>query len=191
MMDKFTEMIALYLEDALPEPDALALEEHLADCETCLAEFEALTRIDQLLLAAPMVEPPANFVPNFEARLNRHLNRRRTLIGVGVLGLLTTVLVGIGLWAVAATGLPWINVLSGSNLLGSLARIAELTLPALSPFFKVAGLSMRAMLQVVKHPAFWGYVSLGVGIISFWAQLLRRFRMAAQPVVNSSPYRIA
>lgn len=189
MMDKFTEMIALYLEDALPDDDALALEDHLADCETCLAEFEALTRLDHLLVSAPMVEPPANFAANFDARLNRHLNRRRTLIGVAVIGVFTTALMGVGLWTVAASGLSFLNIFSGVDALAGVIRIIEITLSALTPFFKVAGLSMRAMLQVVRHPAFWGYVSLGVGVISFWAQMLRRMRPAAQPVVNIGSYR--
>ncbi len=189
MMDKFTEMIALYLEEALPDDDAAALEDHMAGCETCLAELETLTRLEQLLAGAPLVDPPVNFTATFEVRLNRRLNRRRTLIGVAVIGVLTTALLGVGLWTVAASGLSFLNLFSGVNVLTGAIRIIEITLPALTPFFKVAGLSIRAILQAVRHPVFWGYILLGVGIISFWAQLLRRMQPAAQPAVNRSPYR--
>ena len=50
-----------------------ALLAHTAGCATCLAEWQAIQKLDTLLATAPMVSPPAGFTERVLARLPHSL----------------------------------------------------------------------------------------------------------------------
>lgn len=58
----------------LPDDEAIGLEQHLAACEECLHELEAMRQLDQLTLLHPMVEPNANLVAQSRMRLDEALD---------------------------------------------------------------------------------------------------------------------
>lgn len=181
-MDKFTEKLPQYLEDGLTEIETIELERHLAECAVCQAEFDALTRFDRLLEAAPMAAPPPNFVPMVEAKLARRLHRRRTMLGMLVIGSVLAVIAAILTWGVLASGAElwqwaatddfgrvWFDVLNSIIAVGAVIG-------------KIAAVLFDALVKLMRHPALWGYVSVGVGLVWLWVQLFRWTNFAHQPV---------
>ena len=187
-MDKFTEKLPQYLEDGLTEAETIELEAHLADCAVCQAEFDALTRFDRLLASAPMAAPAPNFVAVFETKLERRLNRRRTLLGVLVIGSLLTAFSAVLAWGVFVSGAELWQWLSA----GSLWRVGfdifnGLVVVGIT-IGKIAAITFDALAKLMRHPALWGYVSVGVGLVWLWVQLFRWTNFARQPVaVRSQP----
>ncbi len=181
-MDKYTAKIAMYMEDMLPDKERLELEAHLVNCPVCQAEHAALKQIDQLLMNAPMAVPPVDFVAQVEMRLERRANRRRTMAGAAIIGAALLLLAGLLVWLAANSGLTMLAWPDAANLLGAAVDGLTALLVAGGVFFKMATLVISAMLQVVRHPAFWGYIALAVGVISLWTQLLRRISFAQQTI---------
>lgn len=184
-MDKFIAKLPQYLEDGLSESESIELETHLANCSACQAEFDALTCFDHLLASAPVVAPPTNFVHSVEVRLERRLHRRRTLTGALVIssllmGISVIVLSGVFgsgsvLWQILGNGKTWtalVDVLGGIAVLGSVA-------------FNIGQTVVRIIVDLVRYPAFWGYMMFAIGTLWLWVQLLRRTQMARQPVYVS------
>ena len=81
-LDEATEMncegardsIILAAYGELPDEQAVGLEQHLAACEECLQELEAMRQMDALTLLHPMVEPDANLVAQSRMRLDEALD---------------------------------------------------------------------------------------------------------------------
>jgi hypothetical protein len=58
----------------LPDEDAVGLEQHLALCEACFEELEAIRQLDQLTALHPLVEPDPNLVAQSRMRLDEALD---------------------------------------------------------------------------------------------------------------------
>ena len=181
-MDKFTEKLPKYLEDALTESEVIELETHLVDCPICQAEFDALTRFDQLLAKAPMIAPSSNFVPAFEARLERRLNRRLTLTGLLVFGILLTAFIGVSAWNLFNSGALMGQWIGFSSLWNVSADILSGALAVGVTIGKIAAVIFEALAKLLRHPALWGYVSVSVGLVWLWVQLFRRVELTRQTV---------
>jgi hypothetical protein len=94
--DLAQEDIVLAVYGELPDERGHQLEQHLAQCEGCRQEMEAVTALHKALSAAPVVEPSANLLARTRLRLDealdgipqasffRHLSQRFRR-GVGVL----------------------------------------------------------------------------------------------------------
>lgn len=179
-MDEFTDKIMLYIDDELSEAEATAFEAHMMSCGACQAEFEALTQIDTLFTRAPMVAPPPNFVSRVEVRLEQRLNRRRTIAGVAVMSFILLSMVGLGAWYIAGTAsLGSLN----TGLLVQMAGFFEPTLGAVATLLKVVPLAFKGLFNLTRLPILWGYVAVSVGMVSLWAQILRRANFVQQPVI--------
>ncbi len=180
-MDKFTEKLPQYLEDELTPAETVELESHLAECAVCQAEFDALTHFDHLLASAPMAAPSSAFVATFETKLERRLHRRRTVTGVLLMGVLLTTFTGMLMWnAFGLSAELWQWIKSGSlwkvwfDVLNSLVFVG-ITVG------KIAAVMFDALIKLMQHPALWGYVSVGVGLVWLWVQLLRWTTFMRQP----------
>ncbi len=181
-MNHYTDLLIPYLDGELTAEEAAEVEAHLSQCAHCRAEQEALLSVDRLLSAAPMVAPPAHFVPRFQARLERRLHRRRAWLGVTVIGLALALAAGLLAWSAADSGLALWRMLTTSPLPGRFAATLPATLNGLAALFKISLLAMEGMMQAVRHPVFWGWMSISAGVISLWVQLVRRWMFAPQPV---------
>jgi anti-sigma factor RsiW len=53
------ERLSAFLDDELPEADALEVTRHLASCERCVAELEDLRSARALVRGLPNLDPPA------------------------------------------------------------------------------------------------------------------------------------
>ncbi|MFQ5575601.1 MAG: zf-HC2 domain-containing protein [Anaerolineae bacterium] len=182
-MDKYTEKIPLYLDNALSTAEAAEFETHLAACSACRTEHAALLRVEQMLAAAPVIAPPPDFAARFDIRLERRLSRRRTWIGATVISLVLTLAAGLLLWSVADYGLLLWGWLNSVNLLAGTLHLARSLSAVAGAVVEVGWLVIKAMLQLTRHPAFWGIAILTGGLVSLWVQMLRRLNVAYRPVV--------
>ena len=65
-------ILAAYNE--LPDEDAVGLEQHLAGCEACLAELNAIRDLDGVFAYYPVTEPDPNLVAQSRMRLDEALD---------------------------------------------------------------------------------------------------------------------
>jgi len=97
----------------LPDELAVGLEQHLASCEECLHELEAMRAMDQLVALHPMVEPDPNLVAQSRMRLDEALD------AIPQHGFLTRLRADASAWMGHLTGAPALaTLLLGVGFLG-------------------------------------------------------------------------
>lgn len=83
---EYTVMMSLALDGLLDDGDRRSLEEHVATCAVCQAEWQAMQAVSSLFAGADMVGPPLGFALRVERSLAaRERKRRRTLGSMAVL----------------------------------------------------------------------------------------------------------
>ncbi len=172
-MNNDTDKLLRYIDSELSKAEMLEVETRLKTDEAYQAEHLALKRIDQLLLEAPVVETSADFVARFETRLEQRLKRRRNLIGASMISLVLALATGLLFWTFAASGLSLLSWLNGVNVLGYIIDLLQGALMSVGIVFRVVTLVTETVFQLIKHPIFWGYMLLVVGLVSLWAQVLK------------------
>lgn len=85
-------MMSARLDNRLGEAGVLLLDEHMALCDSCLADWRALTALDRLLGTAPMMTAPTHLRLQVMARLDRRGQARQALVGSLTLALGTVAL---------------------------------------------------------------------------------------------------
>ncbi len=90
--EQASEMMSARLDGCLDRGDVSLLEEHLAGCRVCQAEWHRLQALDNLLVSAPMMHAPARLQALVSARLSRREQVHRAVIGGAVLALGTATL---------------------------------------------------------------------------------------------------
>jgi len=129
-----------------------------------------------------MAAPSADFAARVEMRLSHRLNRRKTIAQAAIAGAIVLLFAGLLVWLTTNSGITMPLWPGNANWLSALTDGLTALLVAGGVFFKMATLVLGAMLQVFRHPAFWGYIALAVGVISLWTQLLRRITFAQQTI---------
>lgn len=166
----------------LPRPSNLNELDELDELDEALDLN--LQYIDHLLSSAPMVSPPPDFVSRFEVRLEQRINRRRTRLGIIVIGFLLTLAAGLMLWTVAPPGLAFFNTLLNTEVVNALlagtVNALQSVAASLSVLLRWGLLLAEGSQQIMRHPAFWGFASLSLGTVWLWAQVLRRFSLNQQ-----------
>ncbi len=162
------------LDGVLAPVGALELEQHLALCPQCYAEWDGLQQVDRLLLAAAMAPAPAGLSQRVLAKLDLPSSRRvfGMLFALSASSLLALLLVAVpagvallGLWTVYNEParftelLIWLNQLLGVS--GSLLGAAWITLRLF--FAEIAGNPVALVWTLAAG------VAVGV-----WAHLLRQ-----------------
>ena len=173
-MDDRLEKLIQYLDGDLPETEAAELAARLQHDKALQAGHVALQRVERLLAAAPMIAPPPDFMARFEARLERRLARRRNFIGAAVISLVVVLAAALLAWSLADAGLFLLSLVNGVTLQMYAVEWLRQIFAGLGVMVRVLTLVGGTALQLVKHPVFWGYVLLVVGLVSLWAQVLRR-----------------
>jgi len=84
-----SEMMSMRLDGRLDSAETALLEDHIAQCETCQAEWQKLQSLDRLLSSAPMMQSPVRVRVQVMTRLGR---RDRAIVGGAVLTLGTVAL---------------------------------------------------------------------------------------------------
>lgn len=96
-----TQMMSERLDGRLGEQETALLEEHLAGCDLCRAEWRAMQKLDLLFSSAPLVQAPLRVRVKVMNRLNRRTQARRALIGGAALTLGTIALAALALLPLA------------------------------------------------------------------------------------------
>jgi anti-sigma factor RsiW len=85
-------MMSANLDGNLDGAESDRLQEHLATCEACQAEWQRLQAVDRLLASASMVQAPVRVRVQVMTRLSRRDQARRAFIGGTALALGTVAL---------------------------------------------------------------------------------------------------
>jgi predicted anti-sigma-YlaC factor YlaD len=92
-----SEMMSIRLDGRIDDADSALLDEHLAECEECQAEWQRVQAIDRLLSSAPMVQAPVRVRVQVMTRLERRDKARRALVGGTALTLGTVALAALAI----------------------------------------------------------------------------------------------
>jgi anti-sigma factor RsiW len=109
------------LDGLLDAAEKKRLERHLAKCEVCRSEWEAMRQVATLFEGAPTVGPPLGFAIRVERRLEQKVQKRRRAFGG--LAVLTSSLSLAGV-TVAAVVLIVVGLVSW-QWLGSLPAVQQ------------------------------------------------------------------
>ncbi len=116
--------------------DDAAWQAHVSQCDTCLAQWQALQSIEALLASAPLAGPTPGFGQRVIARIET-----RAVFHSRMWSLFRLCATSLGVWALA-----WLAVLSiGSVAWPTMVRITLL----------------QAIVQVVRGTAQWGWALAG------------------------------
>jgi anti-sigma factor RsiW len=163
------------LDGALAGPARRQLEEHLAGCVACQANWATLSAVDRLFKAAPVAAPRAGFSGRFNARLARRRSRPRLVWGA----------VALGTGAVAASA---VVVPLGLALIWSLLRVARqpatllalnasaaATLSFVNTVIDALLIAGRALLEAsLDQPLAWAATAAALALTAAWLVLVRK-----------------
>jgi len=172
----YSEQISLYLDGLLDQEQVTRLQAHLAHCEACRAEWEAVHWLSSILEAEPAAAPAPDFAARGNLRLQRRETRRRRVRGgIGVL------LGSVGLWGAAAVAVAFLFVVLWQPLL----RIVWLDVgrPLVGNAFSILVVLGRALYSVVQElfqrPSWLllsGNAILALGLLALWTRIVLRPR---------------
>jgi predicted anti-sigma-YlaC factor YlaD len=80
-------MMSLRLDGRLDSAESTLLDEHLAGCDACQAQWQRLQALHCMLAAAPLVPAPVRVRVSVMARLSRRDQARRAIVGGTTLAL--------------------------------------------------------------------------------------------------------
>lgn len=173
---EYSEQISLELDDLLDETQAARLQVHLAQCDSCRAEWETMRRLSSVLESEPLLCPTAGFSDRVAARLQRREERRRRLRGG--LGMMAG---SIGLWGVFVLVLGLMFAVLWQPLLHLVW--VDAVLPLLQNAVNILVLLGRALYAVVRElftrPTWLllpGYVLMALGLFALWTRIVARRR---------------
>lgn len=166
------EYMSLYLDGLLSAEEALDLQAHLAQCEGCREQWEAMCWLSSLLRAEPAASPMPGFTKRVTARIRqREAHRRRLYSGIGV------VLGSVGLWACAELVLLVFFVLLWRPSLPLL--LFDVVLPLVKPILstlmvlgRACGSLGRVLADQPLLPALLAAVILAVALTVLWTRMV-------------------
>lgn len=79
--EQVTALMSMALDGLLDAHEQRDLQQHLAGCAACMAEYEAMQQVSAWLGEAPMVGPPLGFATRVERRLDERARKQRRLFG--------------------------------------------------------------------------------------------------------------
>jgi anti-sigma factor RsiW len=178
-----SQQISLHLDGVLDQEQTVRLQGHVAECEVCRAEWEAMRWVSSLLESEPSLTPAPEFTAMVVFRLQqREARRRRVRSSIGVL------MGSVGLWAIAAVALalalaalwqPLLRVLWSDVLL----RLADHAIAIVA----VLGRALYAVArELCTRPTLLlvpGYALLALTLSALWTGVVLRAR---QPALHSN-----
>lgn len=174
--DTFTEMIFLWLENELSDPEITKLQTHLSACPTCQHTYQTMQHVETLLHGGSKVlaAPVPGFTARFETRLAQHQARQggHVWLGFGVLLLGTLFLFVVGGIVVSAFISSGVTLVGVGLLYNGLVDFIEST-NTLGVWFNLAGLFIKASFITMSQPLFWGYALVAITMVWLWLRLLK------------------
>ncbi len=165
-----SEWLSLQLDGLVEREQPAQLQAHLASCEACRVEWEAMQRVSSVLEAASVVAPPLDFAAKVASRLHRREARRRRVRGS--IGLLVG---SVGLWGFAAVIVsllfltvwqPLVRLFWVDVMLPSARSVASVAL--------VLGGALHAVIRELFSQPTWlllpSYAIAAFGLIGLWTR---------------------
>lgn len=172
------ERMSLHLDGLLSQEQGAQLQAHVAQCQACGEEWEAMRALSSLLRAEPMANPAPGFTARVAQRLHRRQARRRRLYSsLGVL------MGSVGIWAIVGVALSLLFVVLWQApmriILAEVAMpLAQNTLAALAAL----GRALRsASDELSLRPTglfLLGYAVLAAGLTLLWTRIVFQPREA-------------
>jgi len=166
--------MSLHLDGLLSWEQAQHLQAHLAHCEACHKEWEAMCWLSSSLKAEPVATPAPDFAGKVVLRLRqREARRRRLCSSMGV------VMGSVGLWALAGTALLSLFVVLWQPLIRIALFGAGLSLlnDVLS-ILAVLGKALWSVAYTLSTRPTWllllGYAALALGLMMLWTRIVFR-----------------
>jgi anti-sigma factor RsiW len=167
--EQMTAWMSLALDGLLEGRDQQRLEQHLASCSSCRAEWDAMQQVSALFEGSTQVGPPLGFAVRVERRLAEKTKQKRQLFGglavltssLSLAGVTVAVVVmivaGIMTWrwldstpAVQQGTHTVTEVASGVGLMGKAASslLGDLLMRYGAPLVLVLGIGLMVLLVV-------------------------------------------
>jgi anti-sigma factor RsiW len=167
--EQMTAWMSLALDGLLEDRDQQGLEQHVASCSSCRAEWEAMQQVSTLFEGSTLVGPPLGFAVRVERRLAEKTKQQRQLFGgLAVLtsslslagatvAVVVMIAVGILTWrwldstpAVQQGTYTVTEVASGVGLMGKAASslLGDLLIRYGAPLVLVLGIGLMVLLVV-------------------------------------------
>jgi anti-sigma factor RsiW len=173
--DQAGEMMSARLDGRLDSTEVTLLEDHLARCGACQAEWYRLQALDSLLASAPMLHAPIRLRVQVMARLSRRERARRAIIGGTALALGTVAL------ALLALAPVLFGLLDATGITPALISGGPKTVVQLLASLGVAGRALLVLADSFAAPlALLSLCSLAVALAlnCLWIGAVRRLRAA-------------
>jgi anti-sigma factor RsiW len=174
--ERISELMSMALDGLLDAEGKRALQQHVATCSTCRAEWQAMQRVPTLFQQSSMVGPPLGFAIRVERRLAEKEKKRRQTFGG--LALLTSSLSLAGV-TVAAVALIVAGLLAWHSL-GAAPAVQE-GAGAVSQIASGVGLLGKGAVLFLKDmllrygPPLLVVVGIGLAFLAgIWAWLFHR-----------------
>jgi len=166
-------MMSARLDGRLDSAEIALLEQHLAGCSACRAEWRGQRALHRLLTTAPMVRAPVRLRVHVMARLERRERARRAIIGGTALALGTVAL------ALLALAPAVIGLLNATGIAPALISGGPETVAQLLTFLGAMSRATLVLVEKFAIPlAFLGLCNLAVALAldSLWIGAVRRLR---------------
>ncbi|NLG50422.1 MAG: hypothetical protein GX552_09970 [Chloroflexi bacterium] len=163
--------MSLRLDGELPEGDVAVLDEHIAACPECRAEWALMQRTAALFGDVSMAAPPPMFVEQVMTRVQRRTARLVVLRG------LLTLLLGAIIVA-TATGLPMKAFSALTNVVSIDPLVVGTCARMITRLVNIAGVVVRALGLVLgsvlgsHYLVILGYLLLTVGLALCWLRIM-------------------
>jgi len=175
------ELMSLQLDGLLKPEQGQELQGHLAQCQTCREQWEAMSWLSSALTAEPMVTPAADFTSKVTARLEKRAARRRRLYSSIV------VCIGsVGLWAMAGLAVLAVTaVLVDPSMHAALVEVVLSLGQSALAFLTVLGKALWSVAYALFNGPtgllLLGYGLLAVALVAFWTRaVFRRWSHVAE-----------
>ncbi len=168
-------LMAARLDGHLDQAEILELEDHLAACRTCRAEWQRMSAVDQLFKSAPSRSAPAHLHAQVMTRIHRRDQARRAIVGGLALALGAT---AVALLAFVPLALEVVENagIAPALLVGGIETVTQLVviLNALSRALCVLLDQFAGPLAILSL----GSLLTALALNGLWILTMRRLRIA-------------
>lgn len=167
-------LIAARLDGHLARAEITELEEHLATCSTCRAEWQRMNGLDKLFRSASMMPAPAHLPAQVMARIDRREQARRAIVGSLALALGATAVTLLTLAPVALRLLENLGI-APALLIGGVGTATQVVglIEALSRTLLILLGQFAIPLAVVAT----GSLTMALALNGLWIATVRKLRL--------------
>ncbi len=180
---RWSEWMSLRLDGLLARDQEEALLAHLAACQACQQQWEAMSWASSLLTSEPVVKPPADFTAKVERRL-----RQRELLRGRLMGSLKVCVGSVSIWGSAAAialvllTTLWTPSLRAVTLHVGFPLLAN-SVSMLSIVTRAGIAGARALCTTSTALLLFGYICLALALVASWTRVvaLCRGKLSTRP----------